>query len=123
MPTYAIQFRSALKDRLFVGLLIAAVLALMLDVGLLAWRLPSIGASQPVLALHYNVFFGVDQVGDWRMAFFMPTLGAFFVIANFLVAVRLHAHERFVSRVMLGTAFAANVVLAIAALFVILANL
>lgn len=43
--------------------------------------------------LHYNVYFGVDVVGDWRKIFLLPALGLFFFLMNFSLSVYFYKQE------------------------------
>lgn len=123
MPSYAVQFRSAMKDRSLVLVFLFAALMLAANVGLLLWKLPGIGAEQGVIALHYNVFFGVDRVGAWQSVFLIPALAGGFLLVNFVSAVLIHANERFVSKALALHTLVVNFLLALASLFVLLANI
>ena len=123
MPTLAIQLRAASKDRLLVVFFLLSVLVFTADVALLLWKIPAIGAEQNVIALHYNVFFGVDRTGSWQMAFVAPLVGAIVILVNAVLAVRLHAAERFVARACAVNAILVNGFLVAGSLFLILANL
>lgn len=37
------------------------------------------------IILHYNVYFGVDILGSWWEVFFLPGVGTFFLIVNFVL--------------------------------------
>ena len=43
--------------------------------------------------LHYNAYFGVDVVGDWRKIFFLPSLGLFLFFLNFSLAFYFYRQE------------------------------
>lgn len=63
---------------------------------------------QPVdlpLILHYNVYFGVDIMGNWREVFFSPAIGIVLFIINFLLAFYFYkSRERIISYLlMIGT--------------------
>jgi hypothetical protein len=123
MPTLAIQLRAASKDRLLVVFFLLAIFVFALDVALLLWKIPAIGAAQDVIALHYNVFFGVDRTGSWKIAFLAPVVGAVVIAVNSVMAVKLHASERFVARACAVNAILVNAFLVAGSLFLILANL
>ena len=35
------------------------------------------------IILHYNVYFGVDMMGNWKLVFIMPSVGLFLFFVNF----------------------------------------
>ncbi len=41
--------------------------------------------ASPVI-LHYNVYFGVDLIGDWWQIYILPIMGIFFFLINFFLA-------------------------------------
>ncbi len=38
------------------------------------------------IILHYNVYFGVDNIGKWSQAFIMPSIGLALFILNLILA-------------------------------------
>lgn len=51
--------------------------------------------------LHYNVYFGVDVIGDWRKIFFLPALGLFLFFLNFYLAIYFYKQEEKVAAYLL----------------------
>jgi len=123
MPSFGLRLRSSLKDRWFLVLFGLSVAALACDIGLLMWKLPGIAETHDVVTIHYNVFFGVDWVGPWYWGYGAPVFGFCVLFVNSILAVVLHPTEWFVSRLLLAMAWVVNMLLVLAALFFILANL
>jgi len=49
---------------------------------------------EEIIPLHYNVYFGVDQIGP-RIEFLrLPALGLLILIVNFFLAYSVYRHER-----------------------------
>ncbi len=92
------RYRLLAREARFVrvSLLLSAGLNLLAWV-LAAWfALPRLKTS-PFFALHYTVYFGVDQIGaPWRLLF-LPLLGSLVLGANAALAMRLHRGERLAS--------------------------
>lgn len=42
--------------------------------------------QQSLVILHYNVYFGVDLIGDWMQAYLIPSIGLLFLAVNTLLA-------------------------------------
>lgn len=77
-------------------------LLLGLGLNLLTWALtlwfavPRL-ATSPFFALHYTVYFGVDEIGaPWKLLF-LPMVGLCILAVNALLAIRLYRGERFAS--------------------------
>lgn len=83
-------------------LLLASLLALFGNVGLLAYF---IRPSETPMILHYNVYFGVDLLGIWWQVYMLPFLGTLFFLGHFLLARRFYARsERIACYLMLLSA-------------------
>lgn len=76
------------------------------------------------IVLHYNVFFGVDLIGDWRQVFLLPAMGDIFFIINFVLAYIFYDRkERIASYLFLLASLFVQFGVAIAATSIILMNL
>lgn len=79
-----------------VSLLLSAGLNLLTWALTLWFALPRLKTS-PFFALHYTVYFGVDQIGaPWHLLF-LPLQGLVILAVNAVLAVRLYRGERFAS--------------------------
>ncbi len=75
------------------------------------------------IILHYNVFFGVDIIGDWKQAFFLPGLGFFILGINIWLAYFLFSKkERIAAYIFLLTSFFVQISLAVSVASLILIN-
>lgn len=73
--------------------------------------------------LHYNVYFGVDMLGKWTLAFVMPAVGlAVYLINGCLADYFYRNKERVASYVLLLAALMVQLSLIIASAAVILIN-
>lgn len=58
------------------------------------------------IILHYNVYFGVDIIGDWWQVYLLPVVGGVFFLLNlFLAYILFQKKERIASYVLLLTSF------------------
>jgi hypothetical protein len=79
-----------------VSLLLAAGLNLLAWALALWFALPRL-KTNPFFALHYTVYFGVDEIGaPWKLLY-LPLLGFLILAVNALLAIRLYRGERFAS--------------------------
>lgn len=54
------------------------------------------------IILHYNVYFGVDLIGDWWQPYILPSMGTLFLAVNLMVAHRFYGRkERIASYILL----------------------
>ncbi len=47
-----------------------------------------IGNREAAIVLHYNVYFGVDVIGEWWQAYFIPLLGTGIWMIHLILAFR-----------------------------------
>ena len=75
------------------------------------------------IILHYNVYFGVDIMGNWKQVFIMPSIGLIlFLINGFLAAYFYKNKERIAGYILLITSFMAQLSLMVASISVIIIN-
>ena len=53
------------------------------------------------IILHYNVYFGVDLIGDWRQTYLLPAMGIVFWTINLFLAHRFYQSKERVASYML----------------------
>ncbi|KKP79642.1 MAG: hypothetical protein A2271_03285 [Candidatus Moranbacteria bacterium RIFOXYA12_FULL_35_19] len=75
------------------------------------------------IILHYNVYFGVDNLGNWKQAFWLPAIGSFLFLINLYLAFFFYkSQERIASYVLLLASFMIQINLIIGGIGVILIN-
>lgn len=110
------------KDLLF-RILFFLSLALNLSLWLLIYfKFSSFRTMGEILPLHYNIYFGVDFVGEWYKIFIMPFAGIFFVIVNFVLADIVYLRDKITSYFLTGAGTFIQVLLLLAAYAVIMIN-
>jgi hypothetical protein len=80
-------FRSFFGQEFFQSGLVHWILIASLFVNLANWGVVFY-FIRPVdfpIILHYNVYFGVDILGSWWEVYFLPSVGTFFWIINFVL--------------------------------------
>ena len=109
-------FKSKIVDWLLV-------LSLIVNIANWAVLLIFIRSVDSGIILHYNIYFGVDSIGDWRQVFVMPFIGLILFILNALLAYFFYAKkERIASYILLLATFMAQISLIIATTSVIIIN-
>lgn len=46
------------------------------------------------IALHYNIYYGIDLIGEWQRIFIIPLSGLIILIFNWLLAYFLYQREK-----------------------------
>ncbi len=98
------------------------VLAILANVGLwiaLFWTV--IPTDFPII-LHYNIYFGVDVIGNWKNLFFMPALAALLLFLNLALSRFFYYKERLISYLFAGTALISQLLMAVGVVAAVLIN-
>ena len=74
------------------------------------------------LILHYTTEFGVDLLGPWSASLSLPVIGFIFLICNIALAFFLYRRYPVLSYLLLVAAFLVQVMLSVAAYFIVSLN-
>ncbi len=98
------------------------VLAFLANVSmwLAVWRIVQ-PTDQPVI-LHYNVYFGIDAIGDWRNIYLMPVLALAFLLANAILSRFFYYKEKLASYLFALMALVIQLLMAVGLGSVLLIN-
>jgi len=72
--------------------------------------------------LHYNLYFGIDNIGPWYMVFALPVLGLLVIVINNILAYIFYLQEKVVSLVLVFSQSVVQIILLAATIFIILLN-
>lgn len=90
---------SALGDKIN---LLSFILAFLLN--LACWILPYFlikPGSEPII-LHYNIYFGVDLIGEWYRIFFLPASATILMLINIALGVITYRKDATISKIFFG---------------------
>ncbi|MFA7286995.1 MAG: hypothetical protein WC052_05030 [Patescibacteria group bacterium] len=73
--------------------------------------------------LHYNVYFGIDYLGDMATALRLPLVGGIFVIMNATVAWLVWQHKQSLARFLALGTVAVTIIIALSASLTLSINL
>ena len=112
--------RDFFKSHIAIWLLILSFLANAINwIILKIWIKP---VEFPII-LHYNVYFGVDLLGNYRQTYILPLIGLSLLVINLLLAMYFYAQkERIASYVLLMATLMIQLSLIVASASVILIN-
>lgn len=100
-----------------IFLFLSAGVLLNLFFWLAVWRMTSFFEGQ--IPLHYNIYFGVDLLGDKKEIFKLPSTGAIFFLLNFALSFFLYERERILSYFLIIAGFFVQIFLFASALLII----
>ncbi len=113
-----------MRSLLFFRISWACILILILfQVFFPVWRILPLIQGQSSVPLHYNVNFGVDNIGEWWRVFTAPAVGLLFALVNALGAHILWKREKMLSYVIVGSTLLLELILAAAMIFIVLLNI
>lgn len=120
-----VKIRSFFAQEYFRSQIVVWLLILSLAANLADWislRLFIKPVDFPII-LHYNVYFGVDMLGNWKQVFILPFLGLIlFMINSYLSLYFYHQKERIASHILLMATLMLQLSLIIASISVIIIN-
>lgn len=75
------------------------------------------------IIFHYNVYFGVDLIGDWWQPYILPAMGLVFLVVNLGLAFRFYQQrERIAAYILLLASLMIQVGLLIASAAIVVIN-
>jgi len=114
----------ALHDKIFrYCLLIVAPMINLLGFALIFWKIWPIRDARSVFALHYNIYFGIDLIGQWWKIFLPPVAALIIWALNLVVASVSYRDWRSLSYFAIGVTLLAELLLFLALLLVVLSNI
>ncbi|MDZ7799113.1 MAG: hypothetical protein U5L76_05965 [Patescibacteria group bacterium] len=78
--------------------------------------------QEPVI-LHYNIYFGIDLIGDWYKIFALPLFGFIIFFINFFFSIIIYHKEKILSYILIFSSSVIQIFLGLASLFIIFQNL
>lgn len=111
------------KDRFVKFNFISALVLNILNIGLVYYNFSRflVGQTESVV-LHYNIYFGIDKIGDWQNIYYLPLIGFFIIVINLLLSYWLHFYDKLISYFFLFIALFCQIILNLATFFIVLVN-
>lgn len=102
---------------------VASFAMIALGVAGIVWQLFPAVQGEEVVPLHYNIHFGVDQVGPWWRLFVPSGIAFILTLVNALYAAHAWQRERVLAFVFTATSLLLNVFVLLHVVFIVLLNL
>lgn len=113
------QFRSYCHDR-FVR--ISLFFGALANISLWLWLIWQARNFTDLISLHYNIYFGIDLLGPWQQIFLLPLSGLIFLVINFFGGMLVYFREKILSYFLVGTSSFIQLLIILAAIFIVLIN-
>lgn len=118
-------FKNFFSEEYFQSSIAVCLMVLSLVTNLANWLILKI-FIQPIdlpIILHYNVYFGVDMMGNYKEAYVLPLIGMILLFVNFFLSKYLYEKkERIASYLLLMAAAMIQLALIVSSISVIIIN-
>jgi len=113
-------WRAVIRSHVFLTF---NILNLLMVIGLFGLLYYMFGhGGEEFVVLHYNIYFGIDLVGEWYRVFNIAYLGLTIFLVNFILGGLVYLKEKIVANFLtLGTFFCLGL-LSVASLLIVLIN-
>lgn len=111
------------KDKIVKISFILAVVLNIFNWGLIYYRFARFLAGQEEsIILHYNIYFGIDKIGNWGEIYYLPMIGIVILLINLFFGYILYDKDKLISYFFLVIAVFSQIFLNLATFFIILIN-
>ncbi|MBU2236256.1 MAG: hypothetical protein ABIF80_01160 [Patescibacteria group bacterium] len=118
-----IKFKQALRAPLSSRIVGVGVLtSLLLNLGIWVILYIFIKPSHEPIYLHYNIYFGIDLIGEWYKIYLIPLTGLIVILVNYLAGVIMYSSKRVLSYLVVIFAIPVNLFLALSAILLAFIN-
>lgn len=76
---------------------LGAIIGIVINLGMWLLLYRRIHFSNEPIALQYNIYFGINLIGEWYKVYAMPLIGIFVFVINYLLAFVVYKKEKIAS--------------------------
>lgn len=102
MPPALYPLKLYIKHPPIAGFLLASAI---LNAAAWLWLAIEIHPRADYFFLHYNILFGVDEVGVWWQILYVPLTGLLILTVNTLIGWLVFARDKYISYFLLAAGF------------------
>lgn len=118
-----IKFKQALRAPLSSRIIgVGVLISLLLNLGMWVILYIFIKPSHEPIYLHYNIYFGIDLIGEWYKIYLIPLTGLIVILVNYLAGVIMYSSKRVLSYLVVIFAIPVNLFLALSAILLAFIN-
>jgi len=86
------------------------------------WRILPLAKDVPYIALHYNIYLGVDRFGPVNAILYLPAIGLFFLLLNLFIQARSYKLQKTLSLFFAASTPLLEFILFVAMVLIVLIN-
>lgn len=117
------NYRSLSSVRFFRLVGVASFAMFVVGVVLILWQLFPDVMVNTIVPVHYNVHFGVDQVGPWWRLFVPSAFAVAVSVGNTVFAIRAWSREQVIAYAFFVTTLLVNIFVLLYVIFIVLLNI
>lgn len=117
---FLVSFSFFIKDKI---IWIFGLLSLALNLFLWLLFYIKIPRAEEIIPLHYNIYFGIDRVGEWFEIFIYPFTAFVIFLINFFLSYLIYKKEKFLSHLLSIASTVVGLVILGAGILVLMINI
>lgn len=102
---------------------ILLVVGLLFNISAWIYLLINIKPQTNPIFLHYNIYFGVDLIGDWYRIYQIPLIGIIIYFVNLYLSYILYKKGKVISRFLIGVTVFIQVIVLISSYLITQQNI
>lgn len=111
------------NDKIIQITFLLSILFNIINWGLIYYRFTRFLAGQTeLIILHYNIYFGIDEIGNWTNIYYLPVIGIIILLVNLLCGYLLYKKDKLISYFFMFSSFIAQILLILSTFFIIAVN-
>lgn len=75
-----------------------------------------------LIPLHYNIYLGIDYMGEWYKIFMIPIFGLVVLLFNLFLSSLIYFNDKFITYILLSVSLLVQVILFLASFAVVWIN-
>lgn len=107
-----------LWDKTTLPLFVSSIIVFLAHLAILVIR---VKPTQLPVPLHYNIYFGIDLVGEWWFLYMLPAIGVILLLLNALIASLIK--EAHLLRIILYSCVVISQIILLISLILLLQNI
>jgi len=114
-----LRLKNFFVDRVNIFFLLTGIVLNIILWLYLSWK---IKPTNELISLHYNIYFGIDLIGEWYRIYILSLSGLIIYFINLVLSFILYKRGRIISYVILTMTLFLQIILLIAAIFIVKQN-
>jgi hypothetical protein len=111
------------KDKFVKVVVVLSAMFNLVNWGLIYYRFTRfLSGQEESIILHYNIYFGIDKIGNWGNIYHLPLIGILILLINLIASYLLYFKDKLISYFCLSVALISQILLNLATFYIIIVN-